>query len=117
MLLVDPPSLQVLQLALQLASVLPSELAALEMHGTGTPLGDPIEVGAVLAVVRGRGQPVALSAAKSHVGHAEPAAGAVGLLQVHRHLRLLPLICLAYALACFQGTHSNHLPLHRVMAW
>ena len=52
------------------------------MHGTGTPLGDPIEVGAALAVLRGSEHAVALTAAKSLVGHAEPAAGAVSLLQV-----------------------------------
>ena len=58
------------------------DLAGLEMHGTGTPLGDPIEVGAALAVLRGSRASVRLSAAKSRVGHAEPAAGAIGMLQV-----------------------------------
>lgn len=57
-------------------------MESLEMHGTGTPLGDPIEIGAALAVLRGAVHPVALSAVKSHVGHAEPAAGGVSLLQV-----------------------------------
>lgn len=46
------------------------------------PAGDPIEVGAALAVLRGGRVPLALSAAKSRLGHAEPAAGAVGMLQV-----------------------------------
>lgn len=44
--------------------------------------GDPIEVGAALAVLRGSRAPLALSAAKSRLGHAEPAAGAIGMLQV-----------------------------------
>ena len=36
--------LQVMRLALVDAGQSPHDLAALEMHGTGTPLGDPIEV-------------------------------------------------------------------------
>jgi len=55
------------------------------VHGTGTPLGDPIEIGAAAASLMGspdRRQPLFLSAAKSIIGHAEPAAGAVGLLSL-----------------------------------
>lgn len=44
--------------------------------------GDPIEVGAALTVLQGGAAPVALTAAKSRLGHAEPAAGAIGMLQV-----------------------------------
>ena len=50
----------------------------------GTALGDPIEVGAALAVFATkapRGQALELSAAKTTVGHAEPAAGAAGMLR------------------------------------
>ena len=37
---------------MEAADILPSEMAALEMHGTGTALGDPIEIGAVCAVLK-----------------------------------------------------------------
>ena len=47
-----------------------------EMHGTGTPLGDPVEV-SVLARVGCR----LMTASKMHVGHLESAAGAVGLVK------------------------------------
>jgi len=65
-------------------------VGTLQMHGTGTPLGDPIEVNAALAALlppsgststsaSGRdGVPLVLSAAKSAAGHAEAAAGMVG---------------------------------------
>lgn len=49
---------------------------------SATATGDPIEVGAALAVLQGAQAPLALSAVKSRLGHAEPAAGAIGMLQV-----------------------------------
>ncbi len=57
------------------------------MHGTGTPLGDPVEVAAGLAALRPASmhqsgqapQRLALVASKSQAGHCEPAAGLVGL--------------------------------------
>jgi acyl transferase domain-containing protein len=46
----------------------------------GTALGDPIEVGAAVAVLHGGQYPLNMTAVKSWVGHAEPAAGIVGTL-------------------------------------
>lgn len=58
------------------------------MHGTGTPLGDPIEVNAALCALVPVPQsksttaaervPLVMSAAKAAAGHAEAAAGMVG---------------------------------------
>ena len=75
----------------QRSGLSPWDVTALSMHGTGTPLGDPIEVGAVAAVLvgtagdamRGGGgssveasaSPLTLLSSKSWFGHAEPAAG------------------------------------------
>ena len=59
-----------------------AEIDKLQMHGTGTPLGDPIEVGATAAVLqRQSGEPLTLEAIKSHVGHTETASGMVALMQ------------------------------------
>lgn len=80
-----PSQQEVIRLALEDAGVGAHKVRTLEMHGTGTALGDPIEVGAAAAVFgakgmqSGRDQVLELSAAKSHMGHAEPAAGGVGL--------------------------------------
>jgi acyl transferase domain-containing protein len=65
------------------AGIEPSHLAAVEMHGTGTPLGDPVEISALARAVRKKdGQhSCVVTAAKMHVGHLESAAGAVGLLK------------------------------------
>ena len=46
-----PSQQQVLRAALAVGSTDPSSIMALEMHGTGTSLGDPIEIGAALAVL------------------------------------------------------------------
>ena len=71
--------------ALRAADVAPASVTGLEMHGTGTPLGDPIEMGAATAVLPGSHSPVRMTAAKSRMGHAEPAAGVRAL---HPHFML-----------------------------
>mmetsp|Transcript_109628 Transcript_109628/g.210837 ORF Transcript_109628/g.210837 Transcript_109628/m.210837 type:complete len:1161 (-) Transcript_109628:52-3534(-) len=50
-----------------------------ECHGTGTALGDPIEVGALQAVMRVRTEPILKVSTKSHTGHLEAGAGTAGL--------------------------------------
>ena len=75
-------------LAAAAGAVLPHQIAILEMHGTGTALGDPIEVGAAFAVLQsGQGRPLELQAAKSRLLHTEPAAGAVGLANLALRMR------------------------------
>ena len=71
--------------ALSQAGMAPSELDYLEVHGTGSKLGDPIEVRAV-AEVYGRGRdrerPLLLGTVKTNIGHLESAAGVAGLIKV-----------------------------------
>lgn len=78
-----PSQQEVLCLAQINAGLSPAEISAVEMHGTGTALGDPIEVGAIAAIFGSssdkRTNHLEFSATKSHMGHAEPAAGGVGL--------------------------------------
>ena len=73
----------VLRRALEASGVEPREVSYIEAHGTGTRLGDPIEVEA-LAEVYGhpRGAPVYLGSAKTNIGHPEAAAGIAGLIKV-----------------------------------
>ncbi len=72
-----------LRAALADAGARAGELSYLECHGTGTPLGDPIELGA-LAAVHGpeRDRPLVVGSAKANVGHLEAAAGMVGVIKV-----------------------------------
>ena len=74
----------VIRRALGQAGVLPAEVGYLECHGTGTPLGDPIEVQALAAALgegRAPDRPVALGSVKSNIGHTEGAAGVAGLIK------------------------------------
>lgn len=62
----------------------PCEAAYVECHGTGTPVGDPIEanaVGEVFTPGREKGDYLYIGSAKTNVGHLEPAAGLVGLIK------------------------------------
>ena len=75
---------QVMETALSEAGVLPSEVDYLEAHGTGTAVGDPIELDAV-ASVYGRGReadrPLLTGSVKTNIGHLESAAGVAGLIK------------------------------------
>ena len=77
-----PAQQAVITAALAVNGMHASQVAGLQMHGTGTPLGDPIEVGAATAVYKaGSGtnedmvSPKFLAAGKTSFGHQEPAAG------------------------------------------
>ena len=72
--------------ALTAAGVDPSTVGVVEAHGTGTPVGDPLEFTG-LAQVYGTTGPVAVGSVKSNLGHAESAAGAVGLIKSIMSLR------------------------------
>jgi len=70
--------------ALNAAQFAVEDLAYVETHGTGTALGDPIEVGALAETV-GATAPdrpdCVLGAVKANIGHLEAAAGVVGLIK------------------------------------
>jgi phthiocerol/phenolphthiocerol synthesis type-I polyketide synthase C len=64
------------------AEVEPDRLAFFEMHGTGTPAGDPVEAAAVgRALGQHRTAPLPIGSVKSNIGHLEPASGMAGLLK------------------------------------
>ena len=79
---------QVIGAALQDAQRAPADIAYVELHGTGTPLGDPVEASALQAVFGNeRDVPLMVSSLKSCIGHAESAAGIGGLIRAVAALR------------------------------
>ncbi|MBB5937717.1 type I polyketide synthase, partial [Streptomyces zagrosensis] len=79
-----PSQERVIRQALASAGLSPADVDAVEGHGTGTPLGDPIEAEALLATYgqnRENG-PLWLGSIKSNFGHAQAAAGVAGVIKM-----------------------------------
>ena len=66
-----------MQAALKRANVAPAEIDYINAHGTSTPLGDELELGAVQRLVGNAGGRISMSSTKSAIGHLLGAAGAV----------------------------------------
>nr|MBP7571047.1 type I polyketide synthase [Acidobacteriota bacterium] len=74
----------VIRQALAAARVEPSEVSYVETHGTGTSLGDPIELEAIDAVLgpgRRADVPLVVGSVKTNIGHCESASGVAGLIK------------------------------------
>jgi acyl transferase domain-containing protein/acyl carrier protein/phospholipid N-methyltransferase len=74
----------VIRQAIRNAGVAPAQIQYVETHGTGTPLGDPIEVlalGKVLSEGRSTAEPLWIGSVKTNFGHLESAAGVAGLIK------------------------------------
>ncbi len=81
---------QMLRLAYADAAISPGEMQYVEAHGTGTGAGDPVELGALGAVLAGGrtpGRRCAVGSLKANFGHTEGAAGVAGLIKAALVLR------------------------------
>ena len=97
-----PSQQAVIRQALSNAKLTPEQISYIEAHGTGTALGDPIEVGALRAVFgsnRSPDHPLVVGSVKTNIGHLEGAAGIAGVIKT--------------ALALHHETIPGHLHFHR----
>ncbi|OII73490.1 type I fatty acid synthase, partial [Cryptosporidium ubiquitum] len=82
-----PAQTSVIKMALNQSKLSNSDIDYVETHGTGTALGDPIELGALKSIFgkkanNKRSSPLVLGALKSNIGHLEGAAGIAGLIKL-----------------------------------
>jgi acyl transferase domain-containing protein/NADPH:quinone reductase-like Zn-dependent oxidoreductase/SAM-dependent methyltransferase/acyl carrier protein len=69
--------------ALENARTEPKDVSYVEMHGTGTPVGDPLEVAAVAEVyAKQRTSPLTIGSVKTNIGHTESCSGIAGIIKV-----------------------------------
>lgn len=85
----------VVRRALAQAGIAPAQLGYIEAHGTGTALGDPIEIQGLAEVLGSdpRSEPCAVGSVKTNIGHLEAAAGIAGLIKTAlmvRHGEIVP---------------------------
>jgi polyketide synthase-associated protein len=75
---------------MEVAKISPADLSVSETHGTGTALGDPIEVGALRAALDGfrvENNPIMITTVKTNLSHMEANAGLSGVVKVSSMLR------------------------------
>ncbi|MFN6535678.1 MAG: type I polyketide synthase, partial [Nostoc sp. EkiNYC01] len=80
-----PAQQKLLRQALANSRVAPQQVSYIEAHGTGTSLGDPIEINALASVLceqRSFEQPLVVGSVKTNIGHLEAAAGVAGVIKV-----------------------------------
>jgi len=78
-----PAQEQIIDRAIKEARMTPPESSSWECHGTGTSLGDPIEVGAIrkVQIKQQRLDPLAMTTSKSNIGHLEGGAGMAAMVK------------------------------------
>jgi amino acid adenylation domain-containing protein len=88
----------VYQQALSAARVTPRDVGYIECHGTGTAMGDPIEIAALAQAYGGEGAApgsCAIGSLKTNIGHLDTAAGVCGLIKAAlcvEHAQLVPTL-------------------------
>lgn len=105
----------------QMAEVDPDTIGYVETHGTGTSLGDPVEIEALKQGFKtNKKHYCALGALKTNIGHLDSAAGAAGLLKtvlVLKHRLIPPTLHFESPNPSIDFENSPFFVNHRLMKW
>ena len=80
---------------------------AIEMHGTGTQLGDPIELRSALSVYGSPSFPIHIGSVKSNFGHTESTAGLAGVLKMIMSLQRRAFLPMSYTQRDYEDCVSD----------
>ena len=115
---------EVIALAQAAADISPASISYIEAHGTGTPLGDPIEVAALTQAFREGGATengfCAIGTGKTHIGHLDVASGATGLIKTIlqlRHERIPALLHFQSPNPRIPFSESPFFPVAKELEW
>ena len=106
------------------AGVDPETISYIEAHGTGTPLGDPVEVAALTKAFRSGGAKrngyCAIGTGKTHIGHIDVASGATGLIKTILQLKyglIPPLLHFKSPNPKIDFVNSPFFPVTKLLEW
>ncbi|MCF6437894.1 SDR family NAD(P)-dependent oxidoreductase [Pseudoalteromonas luteoviolacea] len=112
---------EVIEAALSIADIDPAHVSYIEAHGTGTNLGDPIEITALeQSYSPSQKQPLLVGSVKSNLGHLDTAAGMAGLLKVALsifHKTLPPTLHFTTPNSKCAALGDTIKPITEVMSW
>jgi amino acid adenylation domain-containing protein len=103
---------ELVRAALDSANIAPETIGYIEAHGTGTELGDPIEINGLERAFQGSGGSWPIGSVKSSIGHLEGAAGIASLTKVVLQLRHKTLVPSLHAETLNPNIDWSRSPFH-----
>ncbi len=114
---------EVIAMAQASAGVSPESISYIEAHGTGTPLGDPIEIAALTQAFRASTEArgfCAIGTAKTNIGHLDVASGVTGLIKTVlslQHQQLPPMLHFEKPNPEIDFANSPFYPVTKLTEW